>query len=486
MSDARRFRTVEDIISAKMEQRFTIGGISQEDCDLLDEFLGSDYSVSPLPGQSSLGRGRGEPSGGHRTVPDDVISPPTTNRGVTKHVRADQDANSEIAFGGFDSPFEIGFEVEWDSLKFSAAKTAFQSGKELASESETGTALVEIGGHTVSIDACGANVGLHYRFKICLNGVTFFIHHNCPKGRQGVRVRYGSMALIGRSLYDVHTNVLAFLGELGCTVTKEVVSRADLQVTVGIDILELLEPIYSGCAISRSRDDVLYRNRGVERTYLIGHRGRLVLNIYDKTLEMRKMQVSNPAKFQLMVDEHFGGNFSFDNPLTRVEFRLWRDVLRLLEIHTVEDLRKLETDLVSWLTNTWFRILSVPKEQVKGHEKETAIDPHWQQVQAAFLRFFPGEGRAPVPIKFNREKPISCEATTLLKQAKGCLKTALALMFGVQTSVENIYETLFAWADGIKQELFEGTNERALKLQILTGLSIRDTLDPEFVGRKRT
>ena len=453
MSDTRKFRTVEEIISAKMEQRFTIGGISQEDCDLLDEFFGTDHSVRPLPGISTLRRGRGEPSGGNRPLREAETSPPTTNRGVTKHVRADETTPFPIAFGGYDSPFEIGFEIEWNSEKFPHIKSALQSGKELASESESGTALIEIGGHTISIDACGANVGMHYRYKFQLNGVTFFLHHNCPKGRQGLRVRYGSMALIGRSLYDVHRTVLTFLRDLGCTVTKEVVSRADLQITIGIDILELLDPIYSGCAVCRSRDDVLYRNNGEERTYLIGHRGRLVLNIYDKIREMRKMQISNPAKFQLMVDEHFGGNFSFDQSLTRIEFRLWRDVLRLLEIHTVEDLQKLETDLVSWLTNTWFRILSVPKAEVKGHEKETTINPHWAQIQAAFLRFFPGEGRAPVPIKFNRDKPISCEAESLLKQAKGCLKTALALMFGVQGTVESVYDQLFFWVDSQKNFL---------------------------------
>ena len=66
MSDIRNRRTVEDIISAKMEQRLTIGGISQEDCDLLDEFFGSDYSINPLPGRSALRRGRGVPSGGNR------------------------------------------------------------------------------------------------------------------------------------------------------------------------------------------------------------------------------------------------------------------------------------------------------------------------------------------------------------------------------------------------------------------------------------
>ena len=184
MSDNRTFRTVEEIISAKMEQRFTIGGISQDDCDLLDEFLGTDHSVSPLPGISSLRRGRGEPSGGDRTLRVAETSPPTTNRGVTKHVRANESVPPPTAFGGYDSPFEIGFEVEWDSSKFSSIKSSLQSGKELASESESGTALIEIGGHTVSIDACGANVGMHYRYKFQLNGVTFFLHHNCPKGRR--------------------------------------------------------------------------------------------------------------------------------------------------------------------------------------------------------------------------------------------------------------------------------------------------------------
>jgi len=287
------------------------------------------------------------------------------------------------------------------------------------------------------------------------------------------------MSLINRSLYDVHATVLQFLSDLGFSVTKEVVSRVDMQVTVGIDILSVLEPIYRGCAVSRSRDDVLYRNGGIERTYLIGKRGRLQLNIYDKSLEMRKMQVSNPAKFQLMVDEHFGGDFSFDSPLTRVEYRLWRDVLRLLEIDTVEDLRKAETDLVSWLTGTWFRILEVPKAQVKGHEKEARIDSHWRCIQEAFLQFFPGEGRAPVPIKFNRDKPISCEATSLLKQAKGCLKTALALMYGTQSNLESVYSALFAWADGIKVEVFQGLNERALKLGVLTGLQFGDGMCPD-------
>jgi len=61
--------------------------------------------------------------------------------GVTKHVSADQTTPFPTAFGGYDSPFEIGFEIEWDSEKLPHIKSALQSGKELASESESGNWL---------------------------------------------------------------------------------------------------------------------------------------------------------------------------------------------------------------------------------------------------------------------------------------------------------------------------------------------------------
>jgi hypothetical protein len=310
-----------------------------------------------------------------------------------------------------------------------------------------------------------------------LNGVTFFIHRNPPKGYLGVRVRYGATALIGRSLYEVHAAVLQFLLALGCTVTKETVSRVDMQITVSMDIDELFIPIKSGHAVCRAHKDVFHRDFGRCETYTIGRRGRLQGCAYDKTSEMKVMAVSNPAKFQLMVDEHLGPEYSFETPLVRVEFRFWRDMLHLLEVNTVEDLRQAETDIAHWLTSNWFRILDVPKDTVEGRENRAEVAPIWCHIQALFLRFFPGVGKPVEKITLRRDKPVTCEPTALLKQAGGCLKTAMALMFGVDPFPESVSRMLTLLIDSMKDDVYKGMRERATKLQVVTGLSVERMSD---------
>jgi hypothetical protein len=158
-------------------------------------------------------------------------------------------------------------------------------------------------------------------------------------------------------------------------------------------------------------------------------------------------------------------------------------VLRLLEIDTVDDLRQLETDLVSFFTSKWFRLLERPKDEVKSRENRVAVHPLWERVQSTFVRFFPGEGKPIESVSFKRDKPITCEPNALLKQAKGCLKTAMALMFGAQSTVNNVYDTLFAWVDGMKHEVFVGLNERAHKLQVVTGVAVHR--DENVLAAKR-
>ena len=53
--------------------------------------------------------------------------------------------------------------------------------------------------------------------------------------------------------------------------------------------------------------------------------------------------------------------FTMDHPITRVEFRLWRDALRAMDIHTIQDLQERETALADWLCDKWFRLLEKPK-----------------------------------------------------------------------------------------------------------------------------
>jgi hypothetical protein len=475
MQEVRKWNLVEEIISSKFESR-QYDVLSQSDCELLDDLFGEDRVVCSFPGSSTASVGRGVPSGGHRPAVA-VDSPPTTNRGVSKHVGGEKAAEIPASadlheFGGFDGGTEIGFEVSCDSEKFPVLIESLELAKSRASDSPDGTFLTELFGHEVLVDAIGARNGMFYPYKFRMGGVTFFIARKSKKGYQGVRVRYGATALIGRSLYDVHAAVLLFLGELGFTVLNEKISRADFQVTLEMECSDLLGLIYGGHAVSKVRNDVLYRNSGVSRTYACGQRGRQQLMIYFKTSELKKMAVSNPSKFQLVVEEQLGGSFDFNTSLTRVEFRLWRDVLRLYGVDTIADLRRMETDIVAYLTSKWFRVLSVPKSDVKGHEFEASVHPVWVRVQESFRRFFPGDGKPVEVITLRRDKPISCEPEALSKQAAGCLESMLALEYGDESSMETIYAALFDWIDNVKHSLFSGLTARAHKLGVETGVKV--------------
>ena len=211
-----RTKTVEAIIAAKMEQRFSVGGLRNEEEELLDELIGADYAIRPLWNHKAALQktDRGVPFRENLSgfcEADTGIFPPPTNRGVSKRLcepNTQNPKNPEICFGGYDGGAEVGFEGDWDSAKFTELKAVLQAAKDKASESESCTELVSVNGHEISVDASGARAGLLYRFKFTLGGITFFIHHNPPRGRQAVRVRYGAMALIGRSLFDVHAVVL--------------------------------------------------------------------------------------------------------------------------------------------------------------------------------------------------------------------------------------------------------------------------------------
>lgn len=472
-------RTIENIIAAKMEQRFSTDGIRQEDEEVLDDLLGLDTSRSDRSVKEAVARRfeRGVPSGEYRTSRRATkVSPPITNRGVTKYQAELLAAEIPVLQrGGYDGGAEIGFEGIWDSEKFAPLKEQLQAAKEAASESGVQEMAV-IGDKPVLVDPSGACAGLHYRYKVTIGGVVIFIHHNCPKGRQAVRVRYGATALIGRSIFDVHRAVLEFLASLGFLVTKEVISRIDLQVLVDVDPEDLVWLCFDDeRVVRRSQNDVLYRNKKHARTFLIGQRGRLQLCIYDKDAELMKMSVSNPVKFQLMVDHCLGSDYSFGQPLTRVEFRLWRDVLRVLDINTIVDLRKLETSLAKWLTSQWFRILEDPK--VRGHENTAKVHPVWRKIQDAFAQWFPGENGEVHDITLNRDKPIQCDSLSLRKQALGCLKTAFVLSSGLPHSVQGAYEMLCSWVGTVKKEFYDGLCERSLRLKARTGVSIEECSD---------
>jgi hypothetical protein len=134
----------------------------------------------------------------------------------------------------------------------------------------------------------------------------------------------------------------------------------------------------------------------------------------------------------------------------------------------MRDLQQIEPALVEWLTTKWFRILDAPK--IRGHENTQRVHPVWQEVQEAFRAWFPGINGVRREVQPNRKRRISCESTPLIKQAGGCLATAIALQFGKQTTKQQLMHLVNSVLETIDDRILERTNERAEEFHVTTGV----------------
>lgn len=134
---------------------------------------------------------------------------------------------------------------------------------------------------------------------------------------------------------------------------------------------------------------------------------------------------------------------------------LRRDALKVKGINTMQDLQEIEPALVEWLTTKWFRILAEPK--VRGHENKQQVHPIWQEVQELFRAYFPGINGVRREIQPNRKRQLSCEVMPLVKQAGGCLATAIALKFGKQPTKQQLMYLVNAMLETLDDKILERT-----------------------------
>jgi len=161
--------------------------------------------------------------------------------------------------------------------------------------------------------------------------------------------------------------------------------------------------------------------------------------------------------------------------LTRIEFRLKRDALNLFEINTMVDLLEKENALVEYLTHDWFRLLEEQKH--RGHENTQKVSELWSEVVERFKQYFPSLPNRKKPVAKRYNKDLRCTGASLVKQAVGCLSSALAVTKGI---IKNEVEALSLCAEFLQNEskkLFDRTIERATELGIVRGIKSPDELD---------
>jgi len=306
-------------------------------------------------------------------------------------------------------------------------------------------------------------------------GLKFLIHSNPKGGLQPIRLRYGFESLAARNLFFVHASVLEFLQELGFTVTKEVVSRVDLQVMLFRNISEFMQPLFANRVVKRGQAYSFHGEGNKPITsYTLGK--AIQLCIYDKREELIKK--FDEVKMSLIVNDCLNGEFPEE--LTRVEFRLRRDALKYLGVNTMQDLLEREHAIVDYLTFDWFRLLAEDKKSKSGHERRQALAPVWQEVRESFFKYFPGcsvENRKPIDRNIKGRREVNCTGESLVKQAVGCLATAAALVKGTfETETEALSFVTDIFADKVKT-LFSRVRQRAVDLGILRGVNPPNAMD---------
>lgn len=162
--------------------------------------------------------------------------------------------------------------------------------------------------------------------------------------------------------------------------------------------------------------------------------------------------------------------------MTRIEFRIGRAALKAFGIESIEDLQKKENALIDCLTHKWFRTLKNPK--VRGHENTQTIHPLWEAVREKFARYFPGPEGEKLPVKWQPRGSISCDPEALKKQAAGCLASVLAQEFGEHEDEAEAMVNIVRLLNGMRDRIFERTNERAKTLEVLKGVRIRENETP--------
>lgn len=446
-------------------------------CELVCDHVETENGKYPLfasLGQRSRAARRGPSRSGGAEAASGIHNPPLDNMGVTKHRSAAEEQKThskQKIMGGYDGGTEVGFNGTWSASCFNQLTVDLDRARTAAEIKGSDDSYVTFAGRTFLVQAHGAKCGSYYRYVMEGGGMKIYVHHNPQGPIQAIRIRYGFESVVGRDVFQVHAETLDWLKSIGFTVTKETVSRADLQVMTLRHIDEYALPIIRHQVVKRADKSRLETSdRNIFDTYTAG--ARIQICIYDKRKEL--LDTRDEVKLNLLVNECLGGEFP--EQLTRIEFRLKRAALKYLGVNTMQDLLERENAIVDYLTFDWFRILEGEKQ--KGHEKKQAIHPLWKEVRELFMRYFPGvEGfRKPIE-RNNSRRELKCTGEALVKQAVGCLASAAAVVKGMFEDETSALSYIYDVVSGNVKKLFVRTAERAKELGIVRGVEAPDAMD---------
>lgn len=488
----------------RVNSPFCIGCVKPDESEALDELFAIPESVaSPLlsgmetrsePGAAGApARAASSSRGNDRAGSRRAACPPTTNRGALKRTpstgepsKPDRsfcvgpakrcganfgDLSNVSYYGGYDGGCEIGYYGAWADPESSVSfynllKPQLAALKEQATKCEgEAVVVVNLAGVDFVVGPRGSGGrGCSYAYILKSGGVTLLVHENPKGGIQPIRVHFGFTSLHNRAFFSVVERVEKLLADVGFEIERSVVSRVDLQVTLTVDPQVLFSAICNGQSVASARRfDWRFQGSRME-TFTAGSDTQIC--IYDKAQELlAKQDTEKLAAVSAMFPDGF-----FE--LTRVEYRLRRDALRNMEIHSWQDLKEKEADLIDYLTGRWFRILNCRPS--KGNETRCKAHPVWKLVTYAFKTSFDDQNDVAdddkKPLERRDPNVVRCEPVELENQFIGVLASWLSKKLGYQTDIQKAWRYVIDFLELQFPQIVKKANYRARKTELERGV----------------
>lgn len=336
-------------------------------------------------------------------------------------------------FVGIDT-LAVGFGVRWNRDTLAKLLERLEAGKAAAQESDDpAEAAIDLAGKKWTVRPAGwrlgAGKGPYIAYAFEREGVVFgLMRRELPLGQTpNVYVTVGSSACLAMgTLEGVIVELRRVLSELGASIEFEKVSRVDVFVDLeGVPVADVATAYIADRMICRARKDAafgIHRN-GRKKWSGIQVGRALMFRAYDKVEELK----DQPSKRALWNALEW--NDTAPRVVTRFEFEIKREKLaefecrgtRKLGIDTLDELLANIGPIALYLCQRWIRFTRGDVDRTNTTRQAHA--PFWERVIGAIQRW----ATNPEPATRNH-RPRLADVEGLIRQARGCIESAAALL----------------------------------------------------------
>ncbi|MFC2012423.1 hypothetical protein ACFLVU_04770 [Chloroflexota bacterium] len=175
--------------------------------------------------------------------------------------------------------------------------------------------------------------------------------------------------------------------------------------------------------------------RGLRNSGYEFGKSALVGRFYDKTLEILS------SKKDWFRDIWTANDWDGVTPVTRVEFQMRRNFLKLFQVNSYDDLEVAIASIWRYCTGDWLRVCAPSKGKKNNHQHLLPVQEWWAFVQQSKCLFGKDVGLT----RFQLKKP---RYDALMAQGKGVLSSALALSasaVGISEALYSFHKDIDAW-----------------------------------------